>query len=99
MQSQIAEEEWPVEVRLLGVNGIGHESGNEQTCEGRSLPWLQDVPDEDVWTSWQISYRDVVILDGMNVPVTVYNLTEHDLGNPANYAELKSILRVAAEGN
>jgi len=79
-------------VRILGVNGIGLESGNTLVCEGRDLPWLQDTVDEHVWSQWQVTYRDVVILDGANVPVGVYNLTDHDLADPANYAELRALL-------
>jgi len=82
-------------VRILGVNGIESESGNTLMCDGRDLPWLQDTPDEHVWSQWQVTYRDVVILDGDNVPVGVYNLTEHDLNDPANYAELRALLLAA----
>lgn len=45
-----------------------------------------------VWDSWQITYRDVVILDGNNVPVAVFNLTSNDLQNSANYQALKDLL-------
>jgi hypothetical protein len=83
-------------VRILGVNGIGHESGNAQNCAGRTIPWLQDVTTSDVWTSWSVTYRDVVILDPDNVPFAVYNLTTRDLGVPANRDELRNLLTQAA---
>jgi hypothetical protein len=79
-------------VRILGVNGIGSESGNAQICAGRSIPWLQDVPEEDVWTKWAPTYRDVVILNDANEIVAVYNLTEHNLAEPANFAALRTLL-------
>ncbi len=57
-----------------------------------TLPWLQDVPEVDVWGAWGIAFRDVVILDADNEVLDVYNLTEHDLSDPAAYDELKSLL-------
>lgn len=79
-------------IRLLGIDEIGAEAGNDLITDGRDIPWLQDVPDEDVRTEWQATYRDVVILDRDNGRAAVYNLTEHDLSDPANYAALKSLL-------
>jgi hypothetical protein len=78
------------------VNGIGLESGNAENCNGRTIPWLQDVTGTDVWTSWQVNYRDVVILDPDNVTVGVYNLSAQDLGVPANYEALRNLLVQAA---
>lgn len=77
---------------ILGVNGIGYESGNPTITEGRDLPWLQDTPEADVWTAWGIAYRDVVVLDADGVVVGVYNLTAHDLGVPDNYDELLELI-------
>jgi len=86
-------------IQILGVNGIGLESGNAGMTQGRVLPWLQDVQATDAWTQWAVEYRDVVVLDGQNRPVAVYNLTVHDLGDPTNYATLKSILVDAANAD
>lgn len=83
-------------VRILGVNAIGSESGNAVMTSGRDLPWLQETVAEPVWTTWDVAYRDVVVLDGANRRVAVYNLTEHTLADPANYAELKALLESAA---
>jgi hypothetical protein len=83
-------------ITILGVNGIGQESGNAAICAGRDLPWLQDQAAVDAWTLWAVNYRDVFVLDDQNRVITVYNLTSHDLAQPANYAELKSILLAAS---
>jgi hypothetical protein len=83
-------------VQLLGVNGAGLESGNAYVTNGRTLPWLQDVADQQVWTSWAVAYRDVIVLDAENKPIAVYNVTTHNLADPANYAALKQILIDAA---
>ena len=85
-----------LDIEILGVNEYGFESGNgliPGPTAGVSIPWIQDVDDNgdgnsDAWTDWQVTYRDVVILDEQNVPTAVYNLTTNGLNIPANYAEL-----------
>lgn len=73
---------------ILGVNAIGRESGNSSIVDGRTTPWLQDIPSEDVWASWDITYRDVVVLDA-NLEVTdIVNTTTYDLREPENYTRL-----------
>ena len=84
------------EVRILGVNGAGLESGNALTVAGNTIPWLQDVVAQNVWGTWAVAYRDVVILNDQNEVVEIYNLSTHDLGTPAFYDELKNKLVQAA---
>lgn len=83
-------------VRILGVNAAGEEAGNAAMTTGRDLPWLQETPNEPVWATWGVEWRDVVILDGANRPLAVYNLTDHPLSEQANYLELMALLRSAA---
>ena len=78
------------------MNDIGLESANVEMTAGRVLPWLQPIAGEDVWTLWQVEYRDVVILGPGNERLGVFNLTVHDLSDPVNYAALKSQLLDAA---
>ena len=85
-----------LKIRLLGVNGAGHESGVASMIEGRTIPLLQDTVEADVWGLWAVTYRDVIILDRENVPVGVYNLTTHDLANMGDYEALKGMLLEAA---
>jgi hypothetical protein len=59
---------------------------------GRTLPWLQDRPEVNVWASWQVAYRDVIIRDAAGQRVGVFNLTTHDLGQPEHQAELERLL-------
>jgi hypothetical protein len=84
-------------VRIFGVNQAGHESGNATICVGRILPWLQDADSVGVWTSWNVTFRDVIVLDEENRVVETYNLTTHDLANSTYYAELQRILLYAAD--
>lgn len=83
-------------IHLLGINGAGHESGVAAMIDGRVIPLLQDTAEADVWGAWEVVYRDVIILDRENIPVGVFNLTEHDLGNMADYTALKTTLLEAA---
>ena len=79
------------------MNGIGLEAANASICAGRDIPWLQDVASEDVWSTWSVTYRDVIILDIDNRVIDIFNVTNQDLENPTHYAALKEILTDAAD--
>jgi hypothetical protein len=97
MQADILSELPPQPIAILGMNEAGQESGNPVICVGRTIPWLQDSQDVNVWHErWSPTYRDVVILDEKNVKIGVFNLTVNDLQAPANYDSLKSMLLRAA---
>lgn len=88
-----------LDIQILGVNGVGREDGNDWISSGRDIPWLQDVDTggSDVWSDWDIAYRDVAIVDRDNAMVTTFNLTTYDLGNPANYNALAAIFVEVAQ--
>lgn len=92
MQRELNDEHSSAQIRILGVNQIDRESGNAAICEGRVIPWLQDNADENVEGLWQVSYRDVIILDEWNRPTAVFNLTAHDLSRVSAYDSLKALL-------
>ena len=92
MQAEIQAEQTGTEVRISGINQIGAESGNASISNGRTIPWLQDTSEEGVWASWNVTYRDVVVLDSENRVAAVYNLTEHNLALTAEYDSLRTIL-------
>lgn len=75
---------------------MGFEAGNASICNGRDLPWLQDVVDQDVWGVWAPVYRDVVVVDGNNEVFGVFNLTGTSLAVPANYDALRQLFLDAA---
>jgi len=81
---------------ILGVNADGQEADNALMCAGRVLPWLQDGRVDNVWSLWSVTYRDVVVLDPTGHVTAIYNLTAHDLADPASYAELKALIVAAA---
>ena len=93
-----------LDIQLLGINERGQESANSLAVADRTLPWLQAVDQNGnnvsaVWNeTWQLEYRDVVVLNGANETAFVYNLTTHDLGNATNYETLRNaILRTAID--
>jgi len=96
MQAEILSANPQSRIRILGVNGIALESGNDAMCQGRVLPWLQDDVPNDVWTAWGVAFRDVVVVDEQNRRLFAYNLTDYDLAVAENYAELKALLLDAA---
>ena len=84
------------DIHLLAVNAAGYSSGlGAMSAEG-DLPLLQDHPDVNAWDRWGVEYRDVVILGRSNERLGAYNLTEHNLDEPANYAALEQLLTDAA---
>ena len=95
MMNELRQDEPGINVQVLGVNQIGAEAGNAENCDGRTIPWLQDTSTDQVWLSWAVTYRDVVILDDTGVQVDVYNLSTHDLRVQANYDELKARILAA----
>ncbi len=92
MQHEFDEMELEVPIALLGINEAGYDQYNDYMTFGRDIPWLQDTWSENVWGAWEVTYRDVVILDSSNYRHAVFNLTSHDLSDPGNYEALKQIL-------
>ena len=86
----------PFAVAILGVNAPDETAGVPDMVAGRTLPLLQDEVAVDVGGLWDVTPRDVVVLDPSGRVYAVYNLTVHDLAVPANYAELKQLLLDAA---
>jgi hypothetical protein len=105
MQDELNSEHPELPIRIIGVNEYGHESANSLMAEGRDLPLLQDVDangngTSDVWDEqWEVTWRDVVIVDANVVRRGAYNLTFNDLGNSANYNLVKSTAVLLAQRN
>lgn len=87
---------------ITGVNEAGFEAGDPPPIvANRDLAWVQDEDEDgdgnsDVWEAWDVAFRDLVILGEQNQPVAVYNLTTHNLADPANYQTLRAMLVDAA---
>ena len=83
-------------IQILGVNEIGHESGNTSICTGRDIPWLQETALDPVWTDWAVTYRDVIVLDEANISYGVHNVSTLPISDPTNYDDLKQMFIDAA---
>jgi hypothetical protein len=88
-----------LKVTIIGINEIGHESGNTQVSSVANLPMLQDVEEQNVWGVWNVTYRDVVIVNTQGQEIGVYNLSKNDLNEPDSFAALKTMLVDAASSN
>ena len=92
-------------IQIIGINEIGHESGNSLMTDGRDLPWLQDTDTNndglsDIWdVEWDVEFRDVVIVDANNTRLGAFNVTVNDLGDPENFGLLKSTVMSVAAAN
>ena len=96
MLAEIMAEDASAEIRIVGINRSGSESGNAGMMAGRTLSLLQDNEDDQVWPQWQAAWRDVIVLDRRNARIAVFNLTQHGLHDADNYAALKAMLLEAA---
>lgn len=95
MQAEILGDDPDSKIRIFAVNPASEQAGNA-FVEG-AIPLLQESAGKGgPWRTWKPTYRDVVILDGQNRRVGAFNLTEHDLGDPAEYDALLTLLRDAA---
>ncbi|MCA9144083.1 MAG: hypothetical protein H6823_16355 [Planctomycetaceae bacterium] len=91
-------------IQIVGLNEFGQDpaGANDLMMASRTTPWLQDGDSNgnqrsDVWyDKWNVTYRDVIVLNGQNEMTDVYNLTSHDLGVAANYATMRDKLIDAA---
>jgi len=92
MQTQLAAEHPGLAIQILTVNMVASEAGLEDLAAGGDLPVLQDTVEVNATEAWGAAWRDVFVLDAQNRPVEVYNLTAHDLHDPANFAHLQDLL-------
>ena len=96
MQNELNALDLPVEVQIIGINEAGYEAGNDTMTDGRDLPWLQDTDDAMVWDTWDVAFRDVVIVDERNVEIARFNVTSNSLSSDANYEALRDLFIDAA---
>lgn len=82
-------------MRFLGVNRAdGADDATLATAE-HSIALLQDDEEQDVWGSWEVEWRDLVVLDAENRVVGVMNLTEYDLGEEENVQRVRELVAEA----
>ena len=92
MQDELNNEYPNLDINLLGVNQDGFSSGNSTISTAGDIPLIQDNATDLIWSTWGVSFRDVVILNGENQIVASFNLTTYSLGDSTNYDTLKTML-------
>lgn len=85
-----------VNIEILGINRTNQSAFNQFVIASTTLPWLQDTLPGSVWDLWQVTWRDVRILDPQGRLFAVYNLTTYDLAEATNRATLKQLFLDAA---
>lgn len=96
LQAELRATNTDFNIEIAGVNDASKAAFNAVITSGRTIPWLQDTATDNVWTRWQVGYRDLRVLDSQNQLLAVYNLTEHNLSDPSNRAALTQLLLDAA---
>jgi hypothetical protein len=79
-------------VEVVGINRSDQSGNNHLVTGSRSLPWVQDTIDADLWNSWNVAWRDVRIVSSQQKLAGVYNLSSNNLGLPINRTSLKNML-------
>ena len=96
MQEEVLSIETQKPITIIGINAIGFESANDTLNEVTTLPVLQDTEAENVWEAWDVTYRDVIIVDSEGHKVGVFNLTSNSLAEDEHNHCLKEMLLQAA---
>jgi hypothetical protein len=94
--SELKSAKTDLNIEVIGINQTGYDVFNPLIFSSSRLPWLQDTARDEVWARWQVTWRDVFILDSENRVYAVYNLTEHNLAIPDNREALKHLFLQAA---
>ncbi len=92
MQDELATSHPGLDIHLLGINMVGHESGVALMIDGHDIGLVQETAAHDVTGEWGAAWRDVFILDENNEVVAVYNLTANNLADQGNYDTLRDML-------
>ena len=98
MQNELTSEFPSLNITILAVNEVGHETGNDSIVAVGDLAVLQDDTSATVWSAWGASWRDVVVLDANNVEVYRFNLSTYNLGSDRDYDHLKAVFVAVAQG-
>jgi hypothetical protein len=95
---QLFDDHYPsLGIGIIGVNEFGFDGNNQGFSDGRDIPWLQDTDSNsngisDVWyDSWNVEYRDVIIVDEANDERERYNVTTFNLATPENFETLRDL--------
>lgn len=96
---ELQAEETGHNIEIFGINwNPDSDASIDLMTQGRDLPFLKDTNAEKVRNQWAASYRDVIILDSLNLRVDPpFNLSANSLSIADNRDALKAKLRGLAE--
>ena len=85
------------DVKIMGINGYQYINDDYTgMIEDRILPWTQDIPEVDVWESWDAILRDLFIIDRDGTLITRINLTSFNPDPEStcgqNYETIKNVI-------
>jgi len=83
---------------IVAVNHDDARAGLDTLVSEGDLPILQDTAAGDLWGAWEVTWRDLIVLDPRGERVGVLNLTEHDLADEEHLQTLEALLLEATEG-
>ncbi len=49
------------------------------------------------WDVWDVTWRELVVLDRENRPVAIFSVSDHNLQQPTEYEALRDLLIAVAE--
>ena len=76
------------DVKIMGINGYQYINDDYTgMIEDRILPWTQDIPEVDVWESWDAILRDLFIIDRDGTLITRINLTSFNPDPDISYSD------------
>ncbi len=83
-------------VEVIGINRSDQAANNGLVVNYQTLPWIQDTNEVGVWNAWEVTWRDVRIVNGRGELAAVLNLTSHNLYDDSNRSLMKQLLRAEA---
>ena len=96
MQDELDAEYPSLDIEILSINKIGASSGVSSLSSDMDLPMVDDNSTDQIWSTWDGIWRDVIILDANNEIYAVYNLSTYSLSDSTNYNTLKDLFIEAA---
>jgi hypothetical protein len=97
LQAELDADHPELGIQIFAVNEAGEEKGNDEAAKDCSFPIVQDTKAANVWGAWDVTWRDVYVLDADNHKTAVFNLTKSSLEEPLFYDTLKGLFLDAAE--
>lgn len=87
------------DIIFVGNSGINYDTDDySDMVDGTIIPWTQDTEQYDIWDAWDISLRDLVVLNREGFEITRINLSTYGIDSSGigectgNYETIKNLL-------